>query len=119
MEAKYGDDFIGHENPFAIIIPDVNKIMNFQIGIFTMTIMQLNESINFNLEKFQKDFMIENFCRIRDDGMEKCYVVISRLKLYWETSSIDNFINGKKKMKLIDGKRNGIFIWVGLKNVNV
>ena len=119
LATNHGDDFIGDENLFELIIPYVNDIMNFQVGHFTMTIIRITETIDRNFIKFREDFKIERFYRLRDDGMEKCYVIISRLKLYWETSSLGNFINGPKKIKLIDGKRTGTFIWVGLKNLTV
>ena len=113
---KYGENFMSNENPFELIIPDVNKIMNCQIETFTMTIIRMDKVLNINLDKFRKDFMIERLFRIKDVELEKCYVVISRLKLFWVTSSLDNFINGPKKLKLFDGKRTGILIWVRLKN---
>ena len=116
MATNYGDDFIGGENLFELIIPNVNEIMNFQIGPFTMTIIRINETVDRNFTNFREDFMIEKFFRLRDDGMQKCYVIISRLKHYWETSSLGHFINTPRKMKLIDGRKTGTFIWVRLKN---
>ena len=115
MLEEYGEDFIGNENPFGLIIPDVNKIMNFKIETCTMTIFRTDKAININLVQFRKDFMIEKLFRIKDVGLEKCYVVISRLEFFWVTSSLDNFIDGPKKMKLIDGKRTGTLIWAWLK----
>ena len=118
LTENYGDDFVGFENPFELILPNVNEIMNFQIfEKFTMTIIRSRETMNNNLEQFRKDFNIERFFRIRDDGMEKCYVIVSKLSLFWVTSSYDNFLNGSKNLKLIDGKRTGTFIWVWLKNL--
>ena len=119
MATNYGEDFIGDENVFELIIPNVNQIMNFRIGPFTMTIIRINETVDRNFTKFREDFMIEKFFRLRDDGMEKCYVIISRLKLYWETSSLGHFINTPRKMKLIDGRKTGTFIWVRLKILTV
>ena len=118
LTENYGDNFVGYENPFELIMPNVNKIMNFQIfETFTMTIICTRESISNNLGQFRKDFNIERFLRIRDVGMEKCYVILSKFNLFWVTSSCDNFLNGSKKLKLIDGKRTGTFIWVWLKNL--
>ena len=117
---NYGDDFVGNENPFELMIPNVNKMMNFRIfETFTTTIFRLRETISNNLEQFRKDFNIEKFFRIRDVGTEKCYVILSKLNLFWISASYDNFLNGSKKLKLIDGKRTGTFIWVGLKKLTV
>lgn len=116
MLESYGDDLIGNENLFEYIIPNVKKVMNFQIQSFTMTIIRTNKAIYTNLDKFRKNFMIERLFRIRDVGQEKCYVVISRLKLFWVTASLDNFISVPKKLKLIDGKKSGNLIWAWLKN---
>jgi len=115
-----GDDFVGYENLFELIMPNDNKVINFQIfKTFTMTIIRLSETINKNLEQFRNDFQIERFFRIRDVGTEKCYVILSKMNLFWVTSSYDNFLDGSKKLKLIDGKRTGTFIWVRLKNLTV
>ena len=61
LTENYGDDFLGNENPFELIIQNVNKIMNFQIENFTMTILCLKETITDNLEQFREDFAIERF----------------------------------------------------------
>ena len=119
LTENYGDNFLGNENPFELIIQNVNNIINFQIEYFTMTILRLRETITDNLEQLREDFAIERFFRIRDIGMDKCYVILSRLNLFWVTLSYDNFMAGSKKIKLIDGKRTGTFIWVWLKNLTV
>ena len=115
LTENYGDNFLGNENPFELMIQNVNEIMNFQIENFTMTILRLRETITDNLEQFREDFAMERFFRIRDIGMDKCYVILSRLNLFWVTSSYDNFLAGSKKIKLINGKSTGTFIWVWLK----
>ena len=48
------------------LIPNVNKIINFQIEIFMMTIIWTNEANHTNLEKFWIDFMIERLFQIKD-----------------------------------------------------
>ena len=92
----------------------INEILNFQFETFTMSLIRMNQLISKNVLQFRKDFKIEKLFRIKNRGKEKCYVIVSNLKPYWITTSLDNFLYGWKKIKLFDEQTSGVFIWVRL-----
>ena len=92
----------------------INEILNFQFNTFTMSLIRMNQLISKNVLQFRKDFKIEKLFRIKNRGKEKCYVIVSNLKPYWITLSLDNFLYGWKKIKLFDEQTSGVFIWVRL-----
>ena len=111
---EVGDAYLGDFNLFQSLLQDVNQIMNFQIETFTMSLIQTKHIICINISNFRRDFKIEKLFRIKNTGKKRCYVIVSNLKPYWITSSLNNFLNGWKKIKLFDGENNGSFIWVRL-----
>ena len=110
-------DYIGNGNCFKSVMKDVNEVHNFDFGIFTITLIQTNHMISENIDKFREDFRIWKLFRICDQDDNKCYVIVTTLKPYWITTSLNNFIDGTKKLCLFDGEKTGYFRWVRLKNV--
>ena len=115
LSNNHSDDYLGDYNLFQHVLKGIKEIMNFQFEIFTITLFRTSEMICKNIKKFREDFQINYLFRIMNKGKEFCYVIISKLKPYWITSSLTNFISGWKKIKLFDGRKNGNFIWVRLK----
>lgn len=119
---QYFDDYLGDDNLFEIVLKDkdVNSIRNFQIETFTMSLIRTDVMICKNISKFREDFKVQHLYRIENEGLEKCYVILSRLKPYWITASLNNFLNGYLKLKLFDKVRamkepERRFLWVRLK----
>ena len=117
LQEKYSDEYAGNENLFEPVLKNVTEANNFYIQTLMVTLIMTSKRIIGNIGKFRKDFKISKLYRINDHGINKCYVIVSSLKPYWTLSSLHNFIDGTKKLRLFHGQKRGYFIWVGLKNI--
>ena len=114
LQEKHSDEWVGNENFFEPVLKNVTEANNFYIETVMVTLIMTTRRIFGNIRKFLKDFNISKLFRINDNGMNKCYVIVSHLKPFWKISSLNNFIDGTKKLRLFDGQKRGFFLWVGL-----
>ena len=111
---KFDEAWAGNDNFFAKVMKNVNNVDNFDIGMYTMTLIRTSHAISGNIERFRDDFKVWKLFHIESTNMNQCYVIITTLKPYWTISSLNNFIDGTKKLRLFDGQKDGYFLWVGL-----
>ena len=109
------EDYLGNDNLFELVLRDVKEIMNFQVDSLLVTLVCTKKMINKNITTFRGDFKITHFYRLRDFENQNCYVIVSTLKPYGITYSLENLVQRSIKLKLINDERSGSFIWHGFK----
>ena len=109
------EDYLGNDNLFEVVLQDVEEIMNFQVDSLLVTLVCTKKMINKNITTFRGDFKVTHFYRLKDSENQNCYVIVSTLKPYGITYSLENLVQRSIKLKLINDERSGSFIWHGFK----